>query len=220
LVRSRISGQRGFTLIELLMVVLLASIISAGVLMTFKGTANVFHSQQVRVLNQDDARTAMNQLSRYLRMATSSVDNQTTVSNAIANALPQEVEFYCDMDGDTEAEKVRYYLENSILRSQTEEPDWVTTPTPHWQYGEYNNDGVVIENRVRNDTQPMFVYYRQPLDPSGSLEQFSPTTDLLREKIVAVGITIKVGERPDLAAKDVVLSTEVQIRQRYQGGLK
>ena len=78
---------------------------------------------------------------------------------------------------------------------------------------------MVIENRVRNDTEAMFIYYRYDGDRSAggiSTRRRSAT----RRKIVSIGITIKVGERPDLAAKDVVLSTEVQIRQRYEGGLK
>ncbi len=200
------------------MVVLLASVISVAVLMVFRGTTSVFNSQEVRMLNQDDARTAINQLARYLRMATSSADSQSTASNAIALALPQEVVFYCDIDGDETAEKVRYYLATSILRSQMEEPEWVTSPSPGWVYGEYESSGVVIENRVRNESEPMFTYYRY--DGDGALEAFTPSSDSLREAIVAIGITIKVGERPDLAARDVELTTQVQIRQRYEGGLK
>ena len=53
--------------------------------MVFRGTTSVFNSQEVRMLNQDDARTAINQMARYIRMATSSADNQSTVSNAIAD---------------------------------------------------------------------------------------------------------------------------------------
>jgi hypothetical protein len=170
------------------------------------------------MMNQDDARTAINQMARYLRMATSSADSQSTASNAIAVALPQEVVFYCDVDGDNVSEKVRYYLASSILRSQTEDPAWVTSPTPGWYYDGYESDGVVIENRVRNESLPMFKYYRY--GGSGALEAFTPSSDSLRENIVAIGITIKVGERPDLAARDVELTTQVQIRQRYEGGLK
>jgi prepilin-type N-terminal cleavage/methylation domain-containing protein len=217
-VRSRLRGQGGFTLIELLVVILLASVISVGVLTMLSGATNVFNSQEVRMINQDDARTAINQMARYLRMATDSADSQSTASNAIALANPQEIVFYCDVDGDGVAEKVRYYLASSILRSQTEEPDWRTSPTPGWYYGAYDTGGVVIENRVRNESQPMFVYYRY--GGSGTLEAFTPSSDSLRESVVAIGITIQVGERPDLAAKDVELTTQVQIRQRYEGGLK
>jgi prepilin-type N-terminal cleavage/methylation domain-containing protein len=206
--RDRLSGQRGFSLVELLVVILAGTIVSVAVLLVLRGTSTVFNSQEMRILNQDDARLAINQMSRFIRMATSSADNESSASNAIATALGQDIAFYCDVDGDGIAEKVRYYVEGSVLWSQTEDPVWVETPTP----------GVVIENRVRNEALAMFTYYRY--NGAGALESFVPTSDAQRAQVVNVGITIKVGERPDLAPKDVVLSTDVQIRQRYEGGLK
>jgi prepilin-type N-terminal cleavage/methylation domain-containing protein len=216
--RDRLSGQRGFSLVELLVVILAGTIVSVAVLLVLRGTSTVFNSQEMRILNQDDARLAINQMSRFIRMATSSADNESSASNAIATALGQDIAFYCDVDGDGIAEKVRYYVEGSVLWSQTEDPVWVETPTPGWQYGDYDTDGVVIENRVRNEALAMFTYYRY--NGAGALESFVPTSDAQRAQVVNVGITIKVGERPDLAPKDVVLSTDVQIRQRYEGGLK
>jgi prepilin-type N-terminal cleavage/methylation domain-containing protein len=218
LVRRRLTKQQGFTIVELMLVILIGSLISVAVLVVLRGSSTVFNSQEVRILNQDDARLAINQMSRFIRMAASSADNRTTVSNAIATALPFEIEFYCDVDGDGVTDKVRYYLAGSELRSQTEAPVWVETPTPGWQYGAYESDGVVIENRVRNDTEAMFTYYRY--DGAGALEAFSPVSEADKEEVITVTLTIKVGERPDLAPKDVVLSTDVQIRQRYEGGLK
>jgi prepilin-type N-terminal cleavage/methylation domain-containing protein len=216
-VRHRWHDQRGFTLIELLVVMLIATIVSVAVLGVLSSTTNVFNSQSVRLLNQDDARTAINQMARYIRMATSSASNMTSQSNAVATALPQDIEFYCDVDGDDVAERMRYYLDANELMSQTQEPEWIVATEPYWEYGAYDNQGLVIENRVRNGTAALFTYYRYD---SGLLEAFTPTTDAERQEIVTVGLLIKVGERPDLAAKDVVLATDVQIRQRYNWGLE
>lgn len=215
---SRVRRDRGFTVVELMVVILLAGILSVAGLMFLGSTTKVFNSQGVRMLNQDDARTAVNQMTRYLRMATDSMDNQTTQSNAVATALGMDIEFFCDVDGDGEAEKVRYYLVDNELRSQTEEPEWVEDgDDSYWEYGEYETDGIVIENRVRNEEdQPLFTYYHQG---ESGLEEFTPSTDELRREIVSVGLFIRVGERPELAARDMFLSTEVQIRQRYSGGL-
>lgn len=218
LARRRLSRQQGFTLVELMLVILISSIVAVAVLMILRGTTTVFNSQQVRILNQDDARLAINQMSRFIRAATSSADNQTTVSNAIETAGPFDIEFYCDVDGDGVSDKVRYYLAGSELRSQTEAPVWVDTPTPGWEYGAYETDGVVIENRVRNEAEALFTYYRY--DGAGGLEAFVPASAAEKEDVITITITIKVGERPDLAPKDVILSTDVQIRQRYEGGLK
>ncbi len=213
---SALRRQRGFSLIELLVVMLIGSILATAALMFLSSTTNVFNANSVRVLNQDDARTAVGQMTRFLRMATDSADNGTTLSNAVITAQPQDVEFYCDLDGDGVSDKVRYYLSGNILMMQSEAPTWTAGPPARWVYGAYDTDGIVIENRVRNEEEPLFTYYRQG---TTGLEACTPTTDTLKREVVAVGIRIRVGERPDLAKRDVYLSTQVQIRQRYTGGL-
>jgi prepilin-type N-terminal cleavage/methylation domain-containing protein len=106
-VRARLGREEGFTLVELIVVMLIAAIVSVAVLAIFSSTSGAFYSQTARIQNQDDARTAINQMARYLRMATSSADNQSTQSNAIVTSLPKDVEFYCDLLGDGVPEKVR-----------------------------------------------------------------------------------------------------------------
>ncbi len=208
------------TLIELLLVLLLVGVVSGAALGVLFSVTGVFYSQEVRVLNQDDARLAINQITRYLRMATSSADNQTSQSNAVLTALPRDVEFYCDLDGDGLAEKARYYLLGESLRMQAVDPVWETSPEPHWSYLAYAEDGVVVQDAVRNKTDgtdPLFRYYRYV---SGALQEFSPTTAALKQQIVTVAISLSVNEVPELARGNVQLATRVQIRQRYDGGLE
>ena len=216
LVRSRLKREGGWTLIELLVVVVLAAILSGAVYGLFSSVSGVFASQGVRIQNQDDARSALNEVTRYLRMATSSADNQTSQSNSIAEASPQAVEFYCDLDGDGIADKARYYLQGTTLKLRTVEPTWVLTPTPHWVYPAYTIDGVVIQNAVINGANPVFRYYRYS---GGALVEFTPTTAALRQQIVTISVSLTVNEAPKLARGNVVLTTDVQIRQRYEGGL-
>ena len=217
IVRSRIGGQDGFTLVELLVVIVLAGLIAAAVFGFLFSLTNVFNSQEARIQNQDDARTAINQVSRYIRMATSSADNQTSQSNSIANASPQDLEFYCDLDGDGIAEKARYYLSGTTLKMQSVDPNWVLTPTPHWTYPAYTIDGIVVQNAVLNGSGPVFRYYK---NVSGSMVEFTPNTAALRQLVVTVGISVTVNEKPKLAKGNVQLATNVEIRQRYEGGLK
>jgi hypothetical protein len=202
--------------VELLVVVLLAAVLSGAVYGVFSSISGVFASQGVRIQNQDDARTALNEITRYLRMATSSADNQTSQSNSIEDATTQAVEFYCDLDGDGIAEKARYYLQGTNLKMRTVEPTWVLTPTPHWVYPAYTIDGVVIQNAVLNGANPVFRYYRYT---GGVLVEFTPNTADLRQQIVTISIALTVNEAPKLARGNVVLTTDVQIRQRYEGGL-
>ncbi|MCL5734051.1 MAG: hypothetical protein M1274_00435 [Actinobacteria bacterium] len=204
-------------MIELLIVIVLAGILSGAIIAILFSLSGVFHSQGVRIQNQDDARTAINEVARYIRMATNSADNQTSQTNAIATASPQDLEFYCDLDGDGIAEKARYYLAGSSLKMQSVEPTWVLTPTPHWTYPAYTLDGVVVQNAVLNGANPVFRYYK---NVGGSLQEFTPSTTALRQEIVTVGIALTVNEKPNLAKGNTQLATDVQIRQRYTGGLE
>jgi hypothetical protein len=196
---------------------LVAAILLVGVLGIFSSVSAVFNSQHVRMLNQDDARTAINQIARYVRMASSSADNLTTQSNAVATADPQNIEFYCDVDGDNLAEKVRYYLAGSTLMMQTAEPVWVTGTNPHYSYPAYNTNGVIVQDAIRNGSAPVFRYYYY-INP-GVLAEFTPTTASARQLVVTVSVSLVVNARPELAKGSVALATDVQIRQRYEGGL-
>lgn len=210
-------GDSGFTIIELLLVIVIAAVVSVSVLMIFSSLTGVFYSQQARMLSQDDVRKAVNEMARFIRAATSSADNPSSQSNAIATALPQDIEFFCDVDGDDVAEKVRYYLDGTTLKTQTAEPVWLTSPTPHWEYSAYDTQGIVVQEAVQNGSDPVFLYYHYV---DGELELFAPTSAAERQEIVAVRISLKVNEDPQLAARDVILATDVQIRQRYEGGLE
>ncbi len=211
-----IARREGFTLLELLVVIALTSIVIVAVLLAFSNVSGVFDRENTRIQNQDDARTALNQMSEYIRGATSSADNATSQSNSIATALPQEIEFYCDIDGDGVAERVRYYLAGASLISETAEPVYHDTSTPYWSYPAYETHGVVVDDAVRNASEPVFTYYKYS---GGALTAFTPDTAASRQLIVSVNINLRVNERPDLAKSDVVLATDVQIRQRYSGGL-
>ena len=215
-VQRRLGGdQQGFSLIELLVVILVAGVMMAAILGLLLGGIRVFASEGVRMQNQDDVRLGMNQITRYVRAATSSADHQATWSNAIVAAGPQSLEFYCDIDGTPPAEKVRYYLHGTDLRMQTATPYWRNSP-PGWVYPAYSENGIVIQQAVRNEGAPVFSYLRHR---NGALETFTPTTADDRRQIVAVDVTLRVNEAPQIAG-DIVLSTRVQLRQRYEGGLK
>ncbi len=222
-VYRRLAATRGMTLVELCVVILIAGILAGAMYGIYQGMVHVFYSQSVRIQNQDDARLAINQVTRYLRSATSSADNQTSQSNSVATALPYDIEFYCDIDGDAVAEKIRYYLSGTSLWMQTVTPQWLTSPEPHWEYPAYTTNGEVVQDAISNrgtePDVPVFLFYRYN-EATGGLDEFSPTTAALRKQVVTVAVNLVVNGNPTLARSDVRLATRVEIRQRYQGGLE
>lgn len=214
--RERLARESGFTIVELVVVTMITMIVVAAILSIFLSLSGAFNNQMTRVQNQDDARTAINQMARYIRMATSSADSESTLSNAILTALPQDLEFYCDVDGDGVADKVRYYLDGATLLMQTLKPE--KTAEGLWEYAaDYQTDGIVVQDSIRNGTSGVFTYYKYV---DGALEECLPVTAAEKREIKTVAISVEVNARPELAKGSVILATDVQIRQRYEGELK
>ena len=225
-VRNRLRDALGFTLIELLVVCLTAGILGGAMLGLYEGLVRSWADTGHRIINQDDARTAINNISRYVRMAESSASNLTSTSDAVATAQPQELVFYADIDGNGVPDKVRYYLSGKTLRMATLAPNTSTSPPTYPT--SYTADGIVVMDGIQNGTTPLFTYYamnpayaNNPVASNDNLVVISnPTSVADRASIVAVGITLYVNETPvGISKGSVSLDTLIQIRQRYNGGL-
>ncbi len=216
-------SPRGFTLIELLVVCLTAGILGMAILGVYESVMRSWADTSHRIVNQDDARYAINEIARYLRMAESSASNLSSQSDAIATATASELVFYADINGDGLAEKCRYYLDGTTLRLATLPPD--TSDSPPTYPTEYVTDGVVIMQGIQDPN--LFTYYRlnpayalNPIPENDTLEQVvNPASAADLRSIVAVDIRLRVNETPGLPKANVALDTRVQIRQRYNGGL-
>ncbi len=213
----KLRGESGFTLTELIVVVLIAGIVSVAVLSFYLSISRSSADQMTRIQSQDSARSAMYEMSRFIRAACSSESNLTKTSDALVLADPHECVFFVDIDGDDLAERVRYYLSGATLRMQKAEPD--TEDSPATYPDEYDSDAVVVLDGVRNDEDAIFSYYGYDED-RGELEEIpDASTDALRRDVVAIGLRLTVNEKPELAKGGVELSTRVLIRQRYDGGI-
>lgn len=223
-VRHRLRSACGFTLIELLVVCLTAGLLGAAILGIYESLIRNWADTNHRIVNQDDARIAINEISRYLRMAESSSSNLTSFSDAIDTAADDELVFYADLNGDGLSDKVRYYLDGTTLRMATLAPDTSTSPPTYPEA--YSSDGVVIMKGIQNTD--LFTYYKMnpayatnpiPANDTLVLIDHPPTTAEELRSIIAVDIGLSVNETPGLPVANVELDTRVQIRQRYNGGL-
>ncbi len=224
-IRRRLADAKGFTVIELVVVCLIAGILGAAILGIYEGLVKSWADTSHRIVNQDDARIAINEISRYLRMAESSESNLTSNSDAIALASASELVFYADIDGNGMADKVRYYIDSdgTTLRMATLPPDTSTTPPTYSTV--YATNGVVIMKGVQDNH--LFKYYKlnpayvtNPIPSNDTLVLINnPTTAADLRSIVAVDISLAINETPGVPKANVMLDTRVQIRQRYNGGL-
>lgn len=183
--------EDGFTLVELLVTMLVAGIMMAGILGLFVSATRTVATEHVRIQNQDDARLALNQITRYVRMASSSMSNTTTITDSIATANATDIVFFADLDGDGQTEKTRYYLSGTALRMQTAEPNMGQSPPT---YPSYQTDGIIIDG-IRNGSTPIFRYYRYDLGTKSLVETTSPSTAAQMREIVAVDVTLIVDVR-------------------------
>jgi Tfp pilus assembly protein PilW len=229
---------QGFSLIELVMVCTVTALLGGAILGIYEGLVRSWADTSHRIINQDDARLALDEVSRLLRMAESSESNLSSTSDAVAVAADNQLVFYSDIDGDGLAEKVRYYLDGTSLRMATVDPNTSTTPPTY--SSTYTGDGVIIMNGIQNYSDansanwtPMFTYYKMnpayatnPVPANDTLIAISLTTSTHQQVastdlsgIVAVEIKLAVNETPGVPKASFVLDTLIQIRQRYNGGL-
>ena len=221
--RHVLRNAGGFTLVELLVVCITAGLLGAAILGIYSGLVRSWADTNHRIVNQDDARFAINEISRYLRMAESSASNLTSFSDAVALATSSELVFYADLDGNRVPEKCRYYLDGTTLRLASLSPNTSTSPPSYPTV--YTSDGIVIMKGIQGTN--IFKYYKMnpayltnPIPSNDTLVLVSnPTSADDLRSIIAVDITLTVNETPGLPVANVVLDTRVQIRQRYNGGL-
>jgi prepilin-type N-terminal cleavage/methylation domain-containing protein len=211
-----VGPNRGFTLIELLMVIAVAGVLAAAVLTMFLTTLDTFATQEIRIQNQDQARLAMDQLTRYIRIATSSAMNTTTLSDAVVTAQPNEIVFFADINGDDHPEKVRYYVSATILRMQTSAPQFSGTT---WSYPAYPNNGIVVAGVKAGTTVFKYFKYDAAADPP-LVDVGNPTDAATLRAITTVDLNLEITMTPQWTSPaPVKIATSVQIRQRYPWGL-
>jgi len=188
--------QKGFSLIEIMVVLTIMTIlifaVSDFLIRGFK--SNVFGYEQDEAVNS--ARKAANKIAKELREAMTSATGTYMLNTVATNTII----FFADIDNNTSADRIRYYIENTDLKRG------ITTPTgTPLSYNLANEKTSVVANYLNNKTLPIFTYY----DASSTLIA-NPTANV--SKIRLVHILMKINVTPERAPADFFYETDVQIR--------
>ncbi|MBD3282031.1 MAG: prepilin-type N-terminal cleavage/methylation domain-containing protein [Candidatus Portnoybacteria bacterium] len=167
--------SKGFTLIE----VVIAISISLLLFLTVSGFVYYFYRTTGYNLNQiaaiNSARKGMEIMVREIREATYS-DNGAFPIQEIAT---QSFTFFSDIDKDDNIERVRYFLDGSLLKKGVLQ----ATGDP-LQYLEENEEIKILSRYVRNSNSAIFTYYDESNNVISDLSDLSSVNLVQLELVI------------------------------------
>jgi len=158
-----------------------------------------FGQEQLEAIRQ--AQNGIDTMAKEIRELSSAENG----SYALELAGDQEIIFFSDIDQDVYTERIRYYLDGTDLKKGITEPSG--NPL------DYNPDNEVvsiISTHVRNDTQPIFVYYNGEYPYDTINNPLPAPARLVETKLMHVFLRINID--PHRAPTDFDLETDVQLR--------
>lgn len=159
----------GFTLIETVMVIAIVSLILGSVVssITFFYRSNAHALEQAFAVNS--ARKGIERMIKDIRKVAYSVEGSYPVISMTTSSFS----FYSDVDADTYAEKVRYFLDDTNLKKGVID----SSGTPP-SYDDSNEVISIISDYVRNNAQSvvLFSYYNASGTP---VTNTASTTDVV-----------------------------------------
>lgn len=190
--------QKGFTLIELVTTVGIISIVVSA-LAVFVVDNYRFQAMTITEgASLGEAQRSIGKIKRIMRGATYGENG----AFPIANAQDQTLIIYADSDFDGEVERVRFWLDDTILYKGVIEPQAAADVYPP---GAENSE--VLSANVANGTEPIFSYYD---------ESYTGTQDPLvspsEPSIKAVGIHLIVDTSADSTEGRYVIDTITHLR--------
>ncbi len=186
--------MKAFTLIETLAVIAIFSLVIGAIFGSVAAlyTIHDYTFQQSKAI--DEARRGVETMVKEIREARPGDDG----SYILKTAEDFQIVFYSDIDKDSNAEMVRYFVEeNNLKKGVTDPAGWPI------EYAPENEKVSILSNYIRN-SPPIFRYF----DGQG-VELPSPSR-LKDTKLMKVFLVVNVD--PSRPPKDFEFETTVQIR--------
>ncbi len=149
--KTRISRQRGYTVIEVLVVMGVAVIIGAGVLMLLQDMFRFNRNASSSLTVNGEARRALKTMVAEIRTTSPS----SLGAYALTQTATSSFTFYSNVDTDTYKERIRYFIQNGILKRGVIKPSG--NPLTYSAGSETVTE--LVHSVVNSSTTPIFSYY-------------------------------------------------------------
>ena len=142
----------GVSLVELMIVVGLMSVVIAGAYFLFNAANTMSDATQARQVAADEARLAMDLVSRELRQAEEISDG----AGVFTAAQARDCSFYADVDRDDTPELVRYRIVGTAMLRSVAQP---TLSVPPYDYAAASAETTVARGIDSSWSGAAFTYY-------------------------------------------------------------
>lgn len=198
---KKISDNSGLSLLEVLvaMAIFIAATVSVLTFINQGFFIQNFSLEQTIAIQE--AKRGVDVMVREIREA----QPADTGAYPIVEADDQQLIFYGDFDKDSAVERVRYFLDGSEFKKGVIEPR--TSPI---EYVEADEQVTILSRYVRNETDPVFVYYNG--DWPGDTISNPLTTPAGISDVRYINVRLNINVRPTVAPSDFLLLTDIQLR--------
>lgn len=189
--------KTGFTLIEVVVSIGIFAVIMAALSLLFislyrQQGADIGLMERTHAVN-----AAIDKMGRELREANRGENGNFAIANAQASSLT----FYSDVDDDNLTERVTYVLQDTNLQRT------VVEPGSDFSYAAAGATSVLCGN-VRNGASPIFEYYDENYDGSGS--SLPSPVEILKVRVV--GIFLDLNSSGGMSSYPLHVETKIQFR--------
>lgn len=189
-------NKKGFTLIEVIITVtifVIFIVLSTNFVINGLKMTRYSDEQETAVKNTRDV---LNSMVAEIRESA-----QSDTGDYLLDVVePQEFSFYSDVDSDTYAEKIRYFIDGLELKKGIIQ----ATGTP-LEYPASEEVISVIADYINNQSDPIFSYYNKNYTVVAS-----STAD--KDDIRLIHVFLKINVTPEIMPADYLMNMDIQIR--------
>ncbi len=149
-VKKKLTVKKGFTLIEMIIGIVIFVVLSLGVVALVSNVLVSSNTQSTLLANSDQARKVGTGLMNELRNAQVS----STGAYPLDTAGDQTLIFYSNIDGGSDMERVRYYVQNGKLYKGV-----IKASGNPLTYNPANETSAAVQDNLANGAGPLFYYY-------------------------------------------------------------